>query len=77
MSVLSVAEQMVYEIGDGASYELPDVACDWRNVRLVAQKDGEHRVHVSGARGRPPSSYLKTCATYSDGWQVSLQFDNQ
>lgn len=70
MSVLSVAEQMVYEIGDGASYELPDVVCDWRAVRL--KQLAEHRVHVSGARGRAPSSLLKTCATYSDGWQVRL-----
>jgi len=70
VSVPAVAEQMLYEIGDPANYELPDVVCDFRDVRMQAA--GEGRVRVSGARGRPPSPRYKVCATWQDGYQITL-----
>ncbi len=65
----SVAEQLVYEIGDPGAYLLPDVTCDWRQVRL--SQDGPDRVHISGARGRPPGGAYKVCATYQEGWRAT------
>lgn len=67
VSVASVAEQLVYEIGDPGAYHVPDVACDWTHVE-VAQEDVDV-VRVSGARGRPPTATYKVNATYFEGWR--------
>jgi hypothetical protein len=64
----TIAEQIVYEIGDPGAYVMPDVVCDWREVRL--EQAGPGRVRASGARGsRPPATY-KVTATHADGYRV-------
>lgn len=67
VSPAAVAEQILYEVGDPQGYALPDVVCDFTEVRV--ESVGDNRVRVTGAKGYPASGSYKVCITFEDGYR--------
>jgi hypothetical protein len=68
VSVPSVTEQLVYEMGDPHAYITPDVIADFTSIRLAP--DGENRVRVHGITGAPATDKLKVSIAYRAGYKA-------
>ena len=68
VSVQSVTEQLVYEMGDPHEYITPDVIADFTTIRL--EDAGRDRVRVSGIEGSPPTDKLKVSIAYRAGYKA-------
>jgi hypothetical protein len=68
VSVASVTEQLVYEMGDPRSYITPDGVADFTTIQL--RQAGRDRVRVSGIRGGPRTPMLKVSIAYFWGYKA-------
>lgn len=62
----TVKEQLLYEIGDPGNYLSPDVTVSFLSLEL--EEMGKDRVWVRGAKGRAPVDSYKVSATYREGY---------
>lgn len=68
VTIETVKEQLLYEIGDPGNYLSPDATVSFLTLQL--ETAGRDRVRVSGATGRPPPSAYKVSASYRDGYKA-------
>jgi hypothetical protein len=66
--------QLLYEL-QGNIYLNSDVKADLTNVRVVEEKEGANRVHVSGVKGYPPPPTTKLAVFYRAGFQCEATFN--
>ncbi len=68
VTVASVSEQLVYEMGDPKNYITPDCVADFTSIRLA--QAGKDCVQVSGIQGRPATDMLKVSIAYRHGYKA-------
>ena len=68
VSVRTVTEQLVYEMGDPHAYITPDVVADFTSIQL--EDAGPDRVRVFGIRGAHPTDKLKVSIAYRAGFKA-------
>ena len=68
VSVQTITEQLLYEMGDPRSYITPDVIADFTTIQLA--DDGPDRVRVHGIKGRPATDKLKVSVAYRSGFKA-------
>jgi hypothetical protein len=66
VSIQTVTEQLLYEIGDPRAYITPDCVADFTTINL--ESDGADRVKLFGIKGRPATDSYKVSMSYLDGY---------
>ncbi|MEI8134126.1 MAG: acyclic terpene utilization AtuA family protein [bacterium] len=64
----TVAEQLLYEIGDPKEYITPDCVADFTSIHL--EELGKDKVKVFGITGRPATEFYKVSMSYNDGYSA-------
>jgi len=71
VSYATVAEQVIYEMGDPKHYISPDVCVDFTSFKL--QDIGNDRVEVMDVKGSAPTNTYKVSISYFAGYKASGQ----
>jgi len=65
----TVAEQLVYEIGDPKEYITPDCVADFTSIKL--EEVGKDSVKVYNVKGKPETEFYKVSCSYKDGYSAT------
>lgn len=68
VTVASVKEQLLYEMGDPREYITPDCVADFTTIHL--EQAGPDRVRFTGIRGRPATEFYKVSVSYAAGFKA-------
>jgi hypothetical protein len=68
ITVASIKEQLLYEMGDPREYITPDCIADFTTIQL--KQDGHDRVRFSGIHGKPATNMYKVSISYSAGFKA-------
>ncbi|HEX6896345.1 MAG TPA: acyclic terpene utilization AtuA family protein [Bryobacteraceae bacterium] len=68
ITVASIKEQLLYEMGDPREYITPDCIADFTSIQL--KQDGPDRVRFTGIRGQPATNMYKVSISYSAGFKA-------
>ena len=66
VSMATVKEQLLYEIGDPRVYITPDCIADFTSIRL--ETAGANRVKMFGIKGKPSTDSYKVSISFADGY---------
>jgi hypothetical protein len=66
VSIDTVSEQLVYEIGNPKDYITPDCIADFTSIHV--QEIGKNRVKVFGVKGLPYTPFYKVSISFMDGY---------
>jgi hypothetical protein len=69
VTVASVKEQLLYEIGDPRSYVTPDCIADFTTIQL--EQAGADRVRFRGIQGRSATDSYKVSISYAAGFKAT------
>ena len=69
VSVATITEQLMYEMGDPQNYITPDGIADFTSIHLKAA--GSNRVGVSGITGRPATDQYKVSISFLSGYKAA------
>lgn len=64
----TVAEQLLYEIGNPKEYITPDCVADFSSIKL--QDLGDNRVKMTNAKGNKPTDFYKVSCSYFYGYSA-------
>jgi hypothetical protein len=68
VTVASVKEQLLYEMGEPREYITPDCIADFTTIQLA--QAGPDRVRFTGIKGRPATEFYKVSISYSAGYKA-------
>lgn len=69
VTIETVSEQLVYEIGNPKLYITPDCIADFTSIKL--DEVGENRVKVFDVKGEKETEFYKVSCSYSSGWSAA------